>query len=579
MKPITDIDDPALRQSAGAPAAHSHPRDARRPQREPGPALLQLDATLGTVAYHVRTLHSLGLVELVDTRQRRGATEHYYRAREHPRFPDDAWSRPGPGRQAAHAQRDAAADRPVRDRRRPPPGGFDRAEAHMTRALAAARRRAASQQLAAATRKWLREAERIEATAAERLDKSGDAGDDGAARQFDAGLVVMLFEGRPGAPTNADGAVARALRDVRRPRATGRTPSAVRRRTRGAAARGRCHPPAPCCARPRDWPSSSRPPPWRSPRAAAAMTAARPRRTDARGAAGDARDARARLHPQRGARADLRRGARGLRPPPRRPPAHPRARVVAELARAADVRAASTSGSSTSTTSRSPRQRGIDVVGVARARAEAARGPHRAARRRAARATSPGRTVGVSGLPSDPAFVRAIVQGDGGDYARVKQVTIGFQAVSSILSKRVDAVPAFWNAEGVALRERGVRTQRVPRRGLRRAAVPGGRARHGAEHAASASRRSSPASSPRSATASRSVLAHPEPAAREIAKAAGQADLGLVRAQLRALRPVVVPPMRLDRGVLERWAAFDARFGIVRTKPDVDRAFAFGVAR
>jgi hypothetical protein len=40
-----------------------------------------------------------------------------------------------------------------------------------------------------------------------------------------------------------------------------------------------------------------------------------------------------------------------------------------------------------------------------------------------------------------------------------------------------------------------------------------------------------------------------------------------------------VPPMRLDRAVLERWAAFDARFGIVRRRPDVDRAFAFGVAR
>src|SRR5688572_17748473 len=35
-----------------------------------------------------------------------------------------------------------------------------------------------------------------------------------------------------------------------------------------------------------------------------------------------------------------------------------------------------------------------------------------------------GRTVGVSGLPSDPAFLRAIVEHDGGDYARVKQVTI-----------------------------------------------------------------------------------------------------------------------------------------------------------
>ena len=67
-----------------------------------------------------------------------------------------------------------------------------------------------------------------------------------------------------------------------------------------------------------------------------------------------------------------------------------------------------------------------------------------------------GRTVGVSGLPSDPAFVRAIVEHDGGDYERVKQVTIGFNAVSRLLTKRVDAVPAFWNAEGVALQQRGL---------------------------------------------------------------------------------------------------------------------------
>ena len=67
-----------------------------------------------------------------------------------------------------------------------------------------------------------------------------------------------------------------------------------------------------------------------------------------------------------------------------------------------------------------------------------------------------GRTVGVSGLPSDPAFLRAIVEHDGGDYERVKQVTIGFNAVCRLLTKRVDAVPAFWNAEGVALQQRGL---------------------------------------------------------------------------------------------------------------------------
>jgi ABC-type nitrate/sulfonate/bicarbonate transport system substrate-binding protein len=35
-----------------------------------------------------------------------------------------------------------------------------------------------------------------------------------------------------------------------------------------------------------------------------------------------------------------------------------------------------------------------------------------------------GRTVGVSGLPSEPAFLRAILEHDGADYRRVRQVTI-----------------------------------------------------------------------------------------------------------------------------------------------------------
>jgi NitT/TauT family transport system substrate-binding protein/putative hydroxymethylpyrimidine transport system substrate-binding protein len=222
------------------------------------------------------------------------------------------------------------------------------------------------------------------------------------------------------------------------------------------------------------------------------------------------------------------------------------------------------------------RQRGVDVVGVAALvqkplAALIAREDVRRPR------DLEGRTVGVSGLPSDPAFVRAVVEDDGGDVARVRQVTIGFQAVSSILSGRVDAVPAFWNAEGVALRERGARIREfrvedhgappypevvlvTARRTLerRRALVEDVVAAIG--------------------DGVRSVVARPEPAARQIAQAAGQADLDLVRAQIRALRPVIQPPLRLDRAVLERWADFDAGVGIVRRRPDVARAFAFDVA-
>src|SRR5438093_7642372 len=67
-----------------------------------------------------------------------------------------------------------------------------------------------------------------------------------------------------------------------------------------------------------------------------------------------------------------------------------------------------------------------------------------------------GKTVGVSGLPSDPAFVDAVVRHDGGDPSKIHQVTIGFEAVNALLARKVASVPAFWNAEGVALRRKGL---------------------------------------------------------------------------------------------------------------------------
>lgn len=45
-----------------------------------------LGVKLSDAAYHVRVLAQHGCIELVDTRQRRGATEHFYRAIERPDF-------------------------------------------------------------------------------------------------------------------------------------------------------------------------------------------------------------------------------------------------------------------------------------------------------------------------------------------------------------------------------------------------------------------------------------------------------------------------------------------------------------
>jgi putative hydroxymethylpyrimidine transport system substrate-binding protein len=188
-----------------------------------------------------------------------------------------------------------------------------------------------------------------------------------------------------------------------------------------------------------------------------------------------------------------------------------------------------------------------------------------------------GRTVGVSGLPSDPAFLRAVVEHDGGRYDRIKQVTIGFAAVSRLLSRRVDAVPAFWNAEGVALRRHGreVRVFRVDdygappypevvlitaRRTLEKRRETLQRTLRAIEHGL------------------RDTLADPEAAARDIARAAESRDVGLVRDQLRAVGPIFARGLQLDRPVLERWADFDARVGIVEERPDVDRGFDFQVS-
>src|SRR3954468_3244087 len=69
-----------------------------------------------------------------------------------------------------------------------------------------------------------------------------------------------------------------------------------------------------------------------------------------------------------------------------------------------------------------------------------------------------GKTVGVTGLPSDVAVLNAVVSGDGGNFSSVKQHTIGFSAVPQMIARKVDAVTAFWNAEGVVLHVRGKKT-------------------------------------------------------------------------------------------------------------------------
>jgi putative hydroxymethylpyrimidine transport system substrate-binding protein len=185
-----------------------------------------------------------------------------------------------------------------------------------------------------------------------------------------------------------------------------------------------------------------------------------------------------------------------------------------------------------------------------------------------------GRTVGVSGLPSDPAFVKAIIEHDGGDYSKVKQVTIGFNAVSRLLTKRVDAVPAFWNAEGVVVKARGLDTNEFRVEDYGAPPYP--------EVVIVTSRKTLEKDRARISLALNAIkrgvrLAREQPAdaARMIAKAAETDDTGLVAAQLDAVLPLFVGDLKVTRSVLDQWAAFDARIGLVKQKPDVAAAFDF----
>lgn len=51
------------------------------------------EEAVSNMAYHVKVLAEADLIELVDTRQRRGATEHFYRATGRAYFSDEEWVR------------------------------------------------------------------------------------------------------------------------------------------------------------------------------------------------------------------------------------------------------------------------------------------------------------------------------------------------------------------------------------------------------------------------------------------------------------------------------------------------------
>jgi len=187
-----------------------------------------------------------------------------------------------------------------------------------------------------------------------------------------------------------------------------------------------------------------------------------------------------------------------------------------------------------------------------------------------------GRRVGVTGLPSDDAILRSVVEGAGGDPDRVRTTTIGFDAVRSLLTGRVAAATGFWNAEGVALRAKrpDIREFRVNDYGA--PAYP--------ELVLTTTRellqdqpgvvRAAVAAIARGYS---EVLSDPENAVAALLAAVDGLDRASVARELDAVSPAFTAGAQsfgqLDPARLRAWARWEQRFGVVKRLPDVARAF------
>lgn len=185
MKPYQDITYPALAKALAHPLRTRILAELEDRTASPSELATQLDVPLGVMSYHVRRLESLGFVELVERLPRRGAIEHYYRAKSRPRITSTAWGRtPAIVKEATvaaavdqigHYVEAAAAD-----------GGFNQADAHLTRSPVTVDE-AGWAELAEELDAMLVRIKKIEAASKKRLARADHDGEQKAT------IVLMLF--------------------------------------------------------------------------------------------------------------------------------------------------------------------------------------------------------------------------------------------------------------------------------------------------------------------------------------------------------------------------------------------------
>jgi DNA-binding transcriptional ArsR family regulator len=207
VKPVQDITDPRLVRALAHPLRVRILAVLDEQQASPSALAERLGVPLGNIAYHVRTLQSLGFLRLVKETPRRGSIEHHYTTVARPVISDEAWSqvpdivkRAMVGaalQQAGEAVTAAAAD-----------GGFDRPEMHLSRSTLTVDQQG-RETLSHALRDLLELIGEVERESAERLAAAAQPGQP-------ATVVMMLFE-TAHAPVQQTGDPAEHAEHSRRP--------------------------------------------------------------------------------------------------------------------------------------------------------------------------------------------------------------------------------------------------------------------------------------------------------------------------------------------------------------------------
>jgi ABC-type nitrate/sulfonate/bicarbonate transport system substrate-binding protein len=191
-----------------------------------------------------------------------------------------------------------------------------------------------------------------------------------------------------------------------------------------------------------------------------------------------------------------------------------------------------------------------------------------------------GQTIGVTGDPSDLAVLRSVVAGAGGKPARLKTITIGYNAVPDLVSDKVAAATAFWNDEGVQL------SRQKPPFNVFRVEDFGAPSYPELVVCATASELKRDPALARGLVRTLKagygyVLKHPAAGERDLESQVSGLSKQAVSQQLSAELPAFLPRGggaygSLVPSVLGAWAKWEVRFGIVKRKPDVAAIFNRG---